>query len=107
MRLAAWILTPLEKVRGTDGLGVSSARPRGVGAFAAAWSGGAIDAVDSALAADSAASAVLGWPIPSDTFVQDTSDLRPPATSVQLTHKHQRAQPQARYGRMRAMAFLT
>ena len=105
MRLAAWILTPLEKVRGTDGLGVSSARPRGVDAFAAAQSG-AIDAVDSALAADPAASAVLGWHIPSDTFVQDTSDLRPPATSVQLTHKHQRAQPQARYGRMRAMAFL-
>ena len=30
---------------------------------------------------------MLGWHIPPDTFVQDTSDLRPPAPSVQLTHK--------------------
>ena len=43
MRLAAWILTLLERVYGTNSLGVGSKRGRGVGAF-----GG----VDSALTAD-------------------------------------------------------
>jgi hypothetical protein len=75
-------LTLLEKVCGTNEFGLGSKRPHSVGAF-----GGAIDAVDSALAADPAASAVLGWHVPSDTFVQDTSDLHLLATSVQLTHK--------------------